>query len=188
MNVAIASPTGDADLLKAGSGTHLLPVQVQFRETAPLNGLLLKQRVAPTDRVLALSFARQWRQVSHIVAVVRLVAHALVAGQRVLMHDRNVAKVHFLVLYSVFVLQLIYTSSLDEYVISLGHVAVWPDMLQPPSHAVLEAHRDEVCSVHEGASLVTESWRGAHPMEVAIVVVAFDAHVPVGFATAIEGI
>lgn len=87
VNVAIACPAGDADLLKAVSGTHLLPVQVQFRETAPLNLSLLKQRVTPTDRELALSLARQRLQVSHVVTVVRLVAHALVAGQRILVYD-----------------------------------------------------------------------------------------------------
>lgn len=62
----------------------------------------------------------------------------------------------------------------------LGHVTVWPDMLQPPSHAVLESHRDEVCVVHEGARLVTESWRTTHQVEVAVAVVAFDAHLSVG--------
>lgn len=70
----------------------------------------------------------------------------------------------------------------------LGHVTVWPDMLQPPSHAVLESHRDEVCVVHEGARLVTESWRTTHQVEVAVAVVAFDAHLSVGCTCAKVGI
>lgn len=113
-----------------------------------------QQRVAAPDRVLALAAARFRLQVSHVVAKVRLVAGALVAGQCVLVDDRYVAHVDFRKSHNILRLQLIHAARMDIRCTQPGHVAVGPNVFQTPARTRLHSHRHQVGVVHVGTRLV----------------------------------